>query len=235
MVVNDLQYLYFFFDDSGCLHTNEESGWFVYAGYTFMNKDDLDIAKRRYIGAMKKIRKETGRDNELKSFGLSNKHRRSLYNVLRPYDTLSVSVDIGRMYPHVMQDKKSICRFKDYALKRIIKLQVQSLVAQKKILANQPITMYVYIDEQLTASNGYYGLKESIQEELCYGIFNHDYGTQYPPVLRSSLEINLHFCDSKYNYLIQASDIVANRIWTSYRINKPELRKISNHTGLTLP
>ncbi len=35
--------------------------------------------------------------------------------------------------------------------------------------------------------------------------------------------------------MIQACDILANRIFVSYRDNKPDLRKIPHHVNLTLP
>ena len=57
--------IYFFFDDSGVLHKNEQSGRFVYAGYVFLSREELDSAKRKYIHANKEIKKSTGKSGEL--------------------------------------------------------------------------------------------------------------------------------------------------------------------------
>lgn len=115
------QEVIFFFDDSGVLHKNELSGYFVYAGYVFTNKKDLDSAKRKYINANKKLKKALKRTDELKAATLETKHKRSLYNSVKEYDSVAVVVDISRLYDYVLADKKSICRYKDYILKRCIK------------------------------------------------------------------------------------------------------------------
>ena len=101
--------------------------------------------------------------------------------------------------------------------------------------SSDDVDIRVYIDEQLTATNGYYDLRDSIREELQHGIVSLNYGVVHPSVFRSAVQVSIEYCESKHNYLIQASDILANRIWTSYRIARPELREISNHMGLTFP
>lgn len=50
------QEVIFFFDDSGVLHKNEKSGYFVYAGWVFTNRNDLNSARRKYINAVKKLK-----------------------------------------------------------------------------------------------------------------------------------------------------------------------------------
>ena len=100
---------------------------------------------------------------------------------------------------------------------------------------NEDITISIYIDEQLTATNGYYDLRDSIKEELKHGIINFNYGISYPNVFDANVEVIIHYCDSSTNYMIQASDILANRIWTSYRINNRKLRMKDNQTILTFP
>ena len=97
------------------------------------------------------------------------------------------------------------------------------------------VAIHIFIDEQLTATNGYYDLRDSIVEELQYGIVNFNYGIQHPNVFSGKVSVELKYCESKNNYLIQACDIIANRIWRSYRDNISDLRKIGNHTFLTFP
>ncbi|WP_254678541.1 DUF3800 domain-containing protein [Enterococcus faecium] len=52
---------------------------------------------------------------------------------------------------------------------------------------------------------------------------------------KGKLEINVSYCDSKHNYLIQASDILANRLWTSFKIDNREMRNIPEHSCMRLP
>lgn len=229
------QEVIFFFDDSGVLHKHEPSGYFVYAGYVFTNRQELDIAKRKYINANKKLKKKLGRTDELKAASLSAKHKRALFNSVRQYDSLAVAVDISRVYDYILADKKSICRYKDYVLKRCVKSQLEKLIADNYISRNEDILISIYIDEQLTATNGYYDLRDSIMEELQYGIINFDYGITHPRVFRSNVTVNIQYCDSSKNYMIQASDILANRIWTSFRTKNRDLRMIPNQNLLTFP
>lgn len=229
------QEVIFFFDDSGVLHKNELSGYFVYAGYVFTNKKDLDSAKRKYINANKKLKKALKRTDELKAATLETKHKRSLYNSVKEYDSVAVVVDISRLYDYVLADKKSICRYKDYILKRCIKNKLKKMITDGVISKNENIKISIYIDEQLTATNGYYDLRDSIKEELQHGIVNFDYGVKHTHVFDSEVEAIIHYCDSNTNYMIQASDILANRIWGSYKRGERNLRIKNNQIILTFP
>ena len=227
--------IYFFFDDSGVLHSSEPSGYFVYAGYVFLNREELEAAKRKYIHANKQIKKATGRIDELKAYGLQAKHKRALFNAVRGYDSISLVVDIGNVYPYILSDKRSICRYKDYVLKRCIKRKLQEYISNGKLNAAEDVRLHINIDEQLTATNGYYGLQDSIVEELRYGIANFNYGVMHSNVFAGDVQVELRYCVSKNNYMIQASDILANRIWTSYTKNRENMRSFSHHLHLIFP
>ena len=54
------QEVIFFFDESGVLHKNEPSGYFIYAGYVFTDRSTLESAKRKYIHANKALKKALG-------------------------------------------------------------------------------------------------------------------------------------------------------------------------------
>lgn len=227
--------IYFFFDDSGVLHRNEASGYFVYAGYVFTDRHTLETAKRKYIHANKEIKKATGQTCELKAALILPRHKRALFNAVREYDSVSLAVEISRLRDYVLDSSKSICRYKDYILKRCIKSKLQQLLEAEILLSSDDIRLHINIDEQLTASNGYYNLHDSVVEELRYGIVNFNYGILHKNIFNGIVEVEIRYCESKNNYLIQASDIIANRIWSSYRLNRPDLRDIPNHLHLTFP
>lgn len=230
-----MQDVFFFFDDSGVLHKKEPSGYFVYAGYVFTNREDMENAKRMYINANKKIKQQHNLKGELKAANLPNKHKRALYNCVKEHDSVSILVDISKIYDYILEDKKSICRYKDYILKRCVKGKLVNLIETEKISSKEDITLHIFIDEQLTATNGYYDLRDSIREELQYGIINFNYGTKHSHVFDSKVIVNVQYCDSSKNYLIQASDILANRIWNAYRKQNEKLLQIANHISLTFP
>ncbi len=230
-----MQYLYFFFDDSGTLHEHNPVKKFIYAGYVFHSREELDQARRRYRTLVKKIQSSLGRQDEIKAYGLDDKHKRALYKVLSRQESLSLSVNIPNVYQSILESPKSICRYKDYILKRAIKDKIKTMLDKGIISDSEEITISISIDEQLTATDGIYGLRETIKEELQYGIKNYDYGTFHPALFKSPVYVNVQYCESKNNYMIQACDILANRIYASYKYEKPELRQIPNHVHLTFP
>lgn len=230
-----MQEVIFFFDDSGVFHKNAPGHYFVYAGYVFTSREELDDAKRKYINANKKLKKALGRTDELKAANLSPNHRRSLFNAVKEYNSVAVVVDLNRVYDNVLANKKSICRYKDYVLKRCVKDKLKGLIADGMISKDEDVTISIYIDEQLTATNGYYDLRDSIKEELKYGIVNFDYGMIHHHLFNADVNVNIEYCNSSKNYMIQASDILANRIWSSYITHKQELREIDNLMTLTFP
>lgn len=230
-----LQEVFFFFDDSGVFHKNAPGGYFVYAGYVFTSREELNDARRKYIHANKKLKKALGRTDELKACNIEIKHKRALFNSVKDFNSTAVVVDISRVYDYILSDKKSICRYKDYVLKRCVKNQLKRFIADGNIVKDKDVVINIYIDEQLTATNGYYDLRDSIMEELQHGIVNFDYGITHQHLFDANVKVNIEYCDSSHNYMIQASDILANRIWKSYVTNNRKLRKINNQTILTFP
>lgn len=231
--VNPLQQLYFYIDDSGVLHKNER--YFIYAGYVFLNAKQKDIAYWRYKRLSDKIRSSLGSNGELKSFGLSIKHKRSLYRILKHEQSVAAYVDNSRIFDNIMKEKKSRHRYKDYILKRVIKEKIKQLISRQLIDPKNHITLNINIDEQLTATDGYYDLEHSIYEELVNGIINFDYQTFHTPILSDGARVKIKFLDSENDYLIQASDILANRFRSSFVHNNAKLRHKPNHSCLHFP
>lgn len=229
-----MQQIYFFFDDSGIFHENEKSNYFVYAGYVFVGKKCRDDAKREYKTLCTKIKNSNKIEGELKASHIKKKHRRALVNVLSKYDSISCRVKIDKIYKKIISDKLSRFRYKDYLLKRIIKSKIQELINKGIISANEDTELIISIDEQHTTTNGWYDLQNSIKEELKHGIINFDYGIVHKPILNGELKIVIKYCDSQYNYLIQASDILANYTW-HYCIGDIKKFTLSKHFYLQFP
>lgn len=231
-----MQEIYLFIDDSGSLHKNAPDDFFIYAGYIFINKKIKEDAKRKYKILNKKLCKSLHRNDELKACNLSKNNKRALYNVMRNYKSFDVRVYIPYVYEKQKTDKKTIVRFKDYILKRIIKEVFKDLIDKKEVDPYLDTNIIINIDEQLTSTNGFYSLDQSILEEFTTGIENFNYGNwSIKPIWFGNLNVMVDYCDSSHNYLIQASDILANRIFNSFRQNKPNMRNIPNHIFLEQP
>ena len=230
-----MQEIYTFIDDSGVLHKNADNKHFIYAGYIFLDKPSKESAKRKYKKLNREISRKIRRSDELKACNLSTSNKRALFNVMRKELSFHVCVEIDRVYSSILQDKKSIVRFKDYALKRLLKQVFVELINSEDINPHEDMRIFINIDQQLTSTDGYYGLRDSIIEEFRYGIINHNYGCLYQPIVFANLDVELKYCDSKHDYLIQASDILANRMFAMYRDNKKSLFPKNRHIQLLLP
>ncbi|MER2001248.1 MAG: DUF3800 domain-containing protein [Carnobacterium inhibens] len=228
-----MQEISIFVDDSGVLHSNED--YFIYAGYIFLDKESKEDAKRKYRDVLSKIDKQLLTGEEYKASGLSTKHKRSLYNVLKEYHSFGVCIRNNDVYDNIMSVKESRTRYKDYALKRGIKTKIEYLISENYIDPDVPVKFNVFIDQQGTASNGLYSFSESVKEEFVNGIINFNYNKMHRPIFFSSFEITTHYCDSSQNYLIQAADILANRLRASYVLKNVNLRKVPKHNCLHLP
>lgn len=224
--------IYMYFDDSGVFHKKER--YFVYGGYVFFSKEERDKARREYRTLSDKIKAKLECD-EVKSYGLKAKHKRSLNNVMKKYESLSVCINIRDIKEYILADKRSIHRFKDYALKRCIKAKFIQLIRDGLVNPDEDIHLIVNVDEQPTSTDGFYDLRSSIKEELRYGVGNFNYAVFHPPILNGDFEVDVYFRDSKNDYLIQAADILANSIWCSHKFKNPNLRNKLNHFYLQLP
>ncbi|SDJ67467.1 DUF3800 domain-containing protein [Alkalibacterium thalassium] len=228
-----MQNITVYVDDSGVLHRNEQ--YFIYAGYIFLDKESKEDAKRKYRTLLKEIDAELVWNKEYKAAELENKHKRALFNILKDCHSFGVCIKNESIYDSIMLDKKSRTRYKDYALKRAIKEKVVNLINEKLIDPEQPVSFHFLIDQQGTATDGLYGFSESVKEEFSRGIINFNYGKIHKPIFHDICLIQTEYCDSSNNYLIQAADILANRLRASYVLKNRKLRKISKHNCLHLP
>jgi len=227
------QEVFIYLDDSGTLHDNAAGHFFVYAGYIFLSKKEKDSALARYRAAVRRLNKTP--EKEFKAYGARGKDKRYLVSILKEYESFSCVVDKERVYKSIMSSKKSIHRYKDYCIKRAAKAKLVNLINRKKIDPNTPIILRFFIDNQPTSTDGIYNLRESIREELSAGIANFDYGTFHKPLFNSKVTVDTNFCDSRINPLIQASDMLANCIFTKYNYRPMLNHGHNSHTEISLP
>lgn len=231
--MDTMQEVLIYLDDSGVLHTNATGRFFVYAGYLFLSSKDKDFALAKYRAAVNRVRKRP--DCEIKAHLTKGKTKRYLNSQLFNYESLSCLVDKTRVYPSILNAKRSIHRYKDYCIKRITKAKLIDLIRRGLLDPRLDTNIHLFIDNQPNATNGLYTLRESIFEELRHGIANFDYGIQYPPLFSGYLMVETIFCDSRHNYLIQASDFLANSIFASVNYTHDFSPNQHYHTQIVLP
>lgn len=200
-----------YIDDSGSLHPNYPTKYFVYAGYIFTSKKERDRALATYRSAEKRIQGVSG---EKKACKLKKTQKRYLVSVMRDYQAFACVVDIRRVYERILSNARSIHRYKDYCLKRMLRTKLEELMATGGIDTDaRSAILTLQIDNQPTSTDGFYTLNESIREEFGVGVWNFDYGVMHPPVFKNRLFVNTHFCDSSRNYLVRACDLLANMVY----------------------
>lgn len=230
----DRQEINVFIDDSGVFVDSEAERFFVYAGYVLVGRAQRAEANNRYKKLSDAIRDSIDHKGELKAAHLGkypnrNKYKRSLIGVMDKYESFACVVDIPRIKNDTKKDKLSRYRYKDYCLKIGLKRKLEKMISRSQIIdPSLPTDLRIYIDEQHTATNGFYELKSSIEKEYVDGIGSRFFGSYHPPIFTTKdVSVSLKYCDSSINYLVQAADVLANVVHGSYQMTRPRLRMMT--------
>ena len=214
----NMQELYINLDDSGKLVKTETIS--VYGGLVFFSKKEKDKFITQYRQIVSDIKchycdHRTSCDHvcpEIKNTNIESSHKRRMMNYLKKHFIVALVIQNDKVYDHIIESKSAKGRFTDYALRRMIKETIRTLIKSKTIDPAKPLRLIINIDQQSTKSNGYYNLKDGLMEELKYGISNFNYGTIFSPLLSSDLLISLTYQDSGKSYVVQAADLLAGTI-----------------------
>jgi len=206
--------IYVFSDESGVLD-KYHNDYFVFGGLVFISKNDRDIASRKYISAEKVIRdfEKKTTDDEIKATTVSNKSKGKLFRALNEYEKFGVIVDQKLLFDDMFSSKKTKQRYLDWVYIMAIKNKFQKMIDDKKINPSLIENIYFYADEHTTATDGIYELKESLEQEFKFGIYNFEYMTHYSPLFPNLHSVSVKYCDSKTNTLVRAADIIANKLF----------------------
>lgn len=220
--------IYIYMDDSGKMVKNEKC--FSYGGIYFINRSDRDNFKRMYVSFIKENKCKFCLDKcsvcpEIKSNNTNPKFRRRVINMIKNKDGVfshSITIYNKNINDTIFKDKKSKGRRIDYYQKILIKEIVKNLIKTNVINPNESLKIIIDIDEAKTATNGIYNLRESVFEELKYGIVNFNYAYNFPPLIKGDLIVEVNYVNSSKNYLVQASDFLVGYVNSSlsWEINK---------------
>jgi hypothetical protein len=234
--MDDKQKIYIYMDDSGKMSHTEKCC--SYGGIYFKNRNNRDEFKRHYTDIINENKCNFCKNDsktclkdcpEIKSNNTNTKFRRRIVNLIKnstfanSFATTIYNKDIPI---DVLNIKHSRGRRTDYYQKRIIKEIVKKLISDKDIDPNKYVELEIRIDECPQATNGLYGLQESIVEELLYGITNYDYARTFSPILFGGLKVNLKYVDSKKEALVQASDFFVGYVNATH-LWKPKKEELS--------
>lgn len=213
-----VQEIYINLDDSGKLTTKEKIS--VYGGLVFLSKKEKDKFITQYRSIIDSIKckycdnKENCNKNcpEIKNTNIEKNDKRRIMNYIKKYYVIALVIKNDNVYEHIKESKAAKGRFVDYAIRRMIKEMIKSLIKCNSLDSNKPIKLIINIDQQSTKSNGYYNLHDGLVEELKYGIMNYNYASKINPIVFSDLDIKVSYQDSGKSYVVQAADLLAGTI-----------------------
>lgn len=210
-----IQEIYINLDDSGKLTTKEQIS--VYGGLVFLSKKEKDKFITQYRSIINDIKceycEQCNNDcPEIKNTNIKKTDKRRLMNYIKKYYVVALVIKNDDIYEHIKQSKAARGRFVDYAIRRMIKEMIKSLIKCNSIDPNLPIKLIINIDQQSTKSNGYYNLHDGLIEELKYGILNYNYASKIKPIILSDLDVVVSYQDSGKSYVVQAADLLAGTI-----------------------
>ncbi len=210
--------IYIYMDDSGKMVSTEKC--FSFGGIYFINRENRDNFKRIYSSFINQNKCKFCSNickvcPEIKSNNTNNKFRRRVINLIKNKEGVyshAITIYNKNISEYIFKDKKSKGRRIDYYQKILIKEIIKNLISKKTINKDEDLKIIINIDEAKTATNGIYNLKESIYEELKYGVVNFNYNASFPPLIKGNLSIEVNYVDSSKNYLVQASDFLVGHV-----------------------
>lgn len=221
--------IYIYSDESGVLD-KAHNKYFVFGGLIFLSKHDRDNWARLYTKAEKTVRniENIPLTKEIKASNISNKSKGKLYRALNKAEKFCVVISQDRLNDNLFLNKKGKQRYLDWAFKMAVKLKLEDMIRNEKIIENEVQNLYFYVDEHSTATNGIYELRESLEQEFKFGNMNFKRNTYHPPIFSALKSVELKYCDSATNTLVRASDIVANHIFYLANSNNGRIEQKNN-------
>lgn len=227
-------HLYIYCDESG-VFDKKHNNFYVMSGYIFLSQGETSIAAAKYSSVEKNIRKikRIPKEQEIKASFLRKdfKSKRRLLNSLNDYTRFAIIIKLQEVIEKIYDHKKDKQRFQDYAFSRGIKEILLKLKNNEILNLDEIENITVNFDNRPIASSGKYDLKTSLLKELRDGKFNINWDWFIPGILKNLKKIKLNYLNSENNYLIRASDIVANSVWHKALL-EPSLKDLKDNKAL---
>lgn len=220
----------FVYSDESGVFDKSHNELFVFGGVVFFSKEEKDICARKYLHAERAVRSSENipKEKEVKATTISNENKAKLFRSLGDAQKFAVIIKQKQILDQIFQGKKDKQRYLDYAYKIGIKRCFQQSISSGKLNPDDVTDLFFFVDEHTTATNGYYELRESLEQEFRFGTYNVQYSQFYPPIFPNLKNVSLKFCNSASMTLVRASDIVANKVFYLARNHLPTIDSVRN-------
>lgn len=204
--------IYIYSDESGVFDP-VHNDYYVFGGIIILGKTSKDACERKYRNAEKCIAPNYRPGTELKASTITTSERSKLFRSVNQIDKFGVVITQDKVRKEILSNKKSKQRFLDYTYKIGVKHALIEMMKRGIFSPQEVDTMFFYVDEHTTATDGRYELKEGLLQEFKDGTFNHDFQKFFPPIFPDMKSLNLQYCNSAKQPLVRSADIIANRIY----------------------
>ena len=99
---------------------------------------------------------------EIKNTNVKPGDKRRIINYIKKYYVIALIIDNENVYDDIKNNKAAKGRYIDFAIRRLIKGTIKTLVKVNKLDPNKIVNLIINIDEQSTKSNGYYNLHDGV-------------------------------------------------------------------------
>ncbi len=214
--------IYIFIDDSGVFHKNETKSFF--GGIVFTSESDYKVFIKKYNKFMFKYKiKYMGK--EVKNYICNNIEKDKIIKFLNQYITFGLYIKIYNVCDDILNTKSSRGRFKEYALRRVIK-DIFIYLKSNKLINEEKINLFITIDNDNLKSGVNRLLTDDIYKELKIGFINSKYNLKFKSVIKNELTVSIKYVDSKKDVGVQASDFIAGYVRKQI-INNKKLKDIN--------
>ena len=211
--------IYVYSDESGVFDIKTDK-FYIYAGLIFLDKKTKDKKKNNFTNFEKSIKRRlnVSKETELKGCNVNPKIVNRIFDYFNDCIKFCCIIDIEDVLEEIRNNKFHKQRFLDYAYKMGLKNCILQLKSQLNV--DEVKNIYMFLDERNTATSGYYSFKETILKEFKYGKFNYEYGTRIMPLFPNLDKVDIKYVDSSNSPLVRGADMIANKIYKSFKHNK---------------
>lgn len=219
---------YLYIDESGILHPNSKSDYFIFAGL-LVSEEHMGRLNTNYRNALMNIKSQKGipRKIEMKASKMNHEVKRYLLsNLRRNCSQVFVVTNIRKLRPEVFKDNVNINRHKNFILSKMVE---QLIITGRLEDCNE---LELNIDNQNIAYNAIDNL-----EGYLHIMFNEDnfrYMGAYDEFNIDYINFSVKYRDSSKICLVQAADLLANTKYREYELEGTKAYRFLQQNAITL-
>lgn len=219
---------YLYIDESGILHPNSKSDYFIFAGL-LVSEQHKDRVAMNYKNSLLNIKSHKGIPKNIEMKGSKMKHevrRYLLSNLRRNCFQVFIVTNIRKLRPEIFKSNLNTNRHKNFILSKM----VEQLIVSGRVPGCKSIELN--IDNQNIAFNAIDNLEGYLH--IMFNEDNYRYLDIYDEFGIDYIDFSVKYRDSKKVYLVQAADLLANTKFREYELEGTRAHRFFQQNAITL-